>query len=334
MFSVVAEALTIASSAVPAILKVELASSNPALSPLLALCVILSAGLGVALTRHHSPCQPRAPGPQQRRGDDRQARHSSVRRGSSPAVAAPSLRRRASGLKEDLKWRDEDSEKLLELSLGATPVSRDSTFRTTAAAAATTAAAPATAPCTRTKNGNGRQSAEAREDTLDNDSSGSRSSRNNNRPSAAPVPRSSHAPASAASAAAAAPAKRQRHHHHYRKGGEVLYIAEGVAQAAVGLVRDPVRGAQADGAKGLVKGLGSGVLGVVLKPVKGVAKAGVNAYTGVRIGAGRVGRVVVGGGGGGSRGGGTSTPSSASKVRDWNVQPACSVAFIIAAVVL
>ncbi|CAM9230494.1 unnamed protein product, partial [Hapterophycus canaliculatus] len=78
-------------------------------------------------------------------------------------------------------------------------------------------------------------------------------------------------------------------------GGEVLYIAEGVAQAAMGLIRDPVRGAQADGARGLVRGLGSGVFGVVLKPAKGVAKAGVNAYTGVRMGVSKAGRVVVGG---------------------------------------
>ncbi|CAM9646204.1 unnamed protein product, partial [Laminaria digitata] len=66
------------------------------------------------------------------------------------------------------------------------------------------------------------------------------------------------------------------------RGGEVLFIAEGIAQAAVGLVRDPVRGAQADGAKGLVRGLGSGVFGVVAKPARGVARAGANAYTGVR----------------------------------------------------
>ncbi|CAM9293565.1 unnamed protein product, partial [Scytosiphon promiscuus] len=104
-----------------------------------------------------------------------------------------------------------------------------------------------------------------------------------------------------------APAKRQRHS--YRKGGEVLYIAEGVAQAALGLVRDPVRGAQADGARGLVRGLGSGVFGVVLKPAKGVAKAGANAYTGVRIGVSKAGRVVVGG----SRSGNGGAGSSASK---------------------
>lgn len=92
----------------------------------------------------------------------------------------------------------------------------------------------------------------------------------------------------------------------YRRGGEVLYIAEGVAQAAVGLVRDPVRGAQVDGARGLVKGIGSGVLGVVGRPARGVARAGANAYTGMRIGASRAGRAVGsvragGGGGGGGR---------------------------------
>lgn len=307
MFSVVAEALTIALAAVPAILKVEQASSNPALSPLLALCVIFSGVLGVLLARHNSQCQPGAPGPQRR--DARQARAPSVGQDTSPAAtaAASSLRRRPCGLREDLKRRD--SEELLGLSLGATPEGRPDTLHATAAVAA------AAAPSRSTKNGHGRHRAGGKED--DTSSSSSRNSTNsnkNNLPSAAAaVPRSSRAPASASSAAAAAAAvaaapantKRQRHHHHYRKGGEVLYIAEGVAQAAVGLVRDPVRGAQADGAKGLVKGLGSGVLGVVLKPVKGVAKAGVNAYTGVKIGASKAGRVIVGGGGGGSRGGGS-----------------------------
>ena len=300
MFSVVAEALTIALAAVPAILKVEQASSNPALSPLLALCVIFSGVLGVLLARHNSQCQPGAPGPQRR--DARQARAPSVGQDTSPAAtaAASSLRRRPCGLREDLKRRD--SEELLGLSLGATPEGRPDTLHATAAVAA------AAAPSRSTKNGHGRHRAGGKEDDTSSSSSSSRNSTNstkNNLPSAAAaVPRSSRPPA-AAVAAAPANTKRQRHHHHYRKGGEVLYIAEGVAQAAVGLVRDPVRGAQADGAKGLVKGLGSGVLGVVLKPVKGVAKAGVNAYTGVKIGASKAGRIIVGGGGGGSRGGGS-----------------------------
>lgn len=84
----------------------------------------------------------------------------------------------------------------------------------------------------------------------------------------------------------------------YRRGGEVLYIAEGVAEAVVGIVRDPVRGAQGEGAKGLVKGIGSGVVGVVTRPVRGVARAGQNAYTGVKIGVSRAR--------GGSKGGSTS----------------------------
>lgn len=312
MFSVVAEALTIALASVPAILKVEIASSNPALSPLLALCVIFSGVLGVVLARHNSQCQQQAATPTQQRQDDRRARHSAVKRETSPASAAtPSLRRRPNGLTEDLKWRD--SEELLELSLGATPESRYDTVHATAAAGA------AGAPSRSTKNGHGRHHVESREETA-----ASISNRNNNRVSStAAVPQSSRAapaaPASVSSSAtAAAPAapatKRQRHHHHYRKGGEVLYIAEGVVQAAVGLLRDPVRGAQADGAKGLVKGLGSGVFGVVLKPVKGVAKAGVNAYTGVRIGASKAGRAIVGGGGGGGRGGSSKVQKRMSSV--------------------
>lgn len=307
MFSVVAEALTIALAAAPAILKVELASSNPALSPLLALCVIFSGAFGVVFARRFPQCQQEAGScaPASQRGDVQRAGPSSTRQDPPPhaAAAAASLRRRPNGSTEDLNWRD--SEELLELSLGGTPERRHEALHATAAAAAA-------APSRSAKNGHGRHRAEEREDTPN--SSSSVSNRNNNsnsnnlgskRPSAAAVPRSSRAPASAASypAPAPAPARRQRHHHHYRKGGEVLYIAEGVVQAAVGLVRDPVRGAQADGAKGLVKGVGSGVFGVVLKPVKGVAKAGVNAYTGVRIGAAKAGRAIVGSGGGGGRGG-------------------------------
>lgn len=80
------------------------------------------------------------------------------------------------------------------------------------------------------------------------------------------------------------PTKRSRS---YRRGGEVLYIAEGVAEAVVGILRDPVKGAQGDGARGLVKGIGSGVVGIVVRPVRGMARAGQNAYNGVRIGVSR-----------------------------------------------
>lgn len=73
----------------------------------------------------------------------------------------------------------------------------------------------------------------------------------------------------------------------YRAGGEVLYIAEGVAEAMVGILRDPIRGAQGEGARGLVKGITSGVVGMVARPAKGVARAGQNAYTGLRIGVAR-----------------------------------------------
>lgn len=95
------------------------------------------------------------------------------------------------------------------------------------------------------------------------------------------------------------PTKRSRS---YRRGGEVLYIAEGVAEAVVGIVRDPVKGAQGDGARGLVKGIGSGVVGVVVRPVRGVARAGQNAYNGVRIGVAR------------ARGGTRGSNSSSNKV--------------------
>lgn len=73
----------------------------------------------------------------------------------------------------------------------------------------------------------------------------------------------------------------------YRRGGEVLYIAEGVSEALTGIVRDPVRGAQDEGAKGLVKGICSGLAGMVARPIVGILRAGHNAITGLRIGVAR-----------------------------------------------
>lgn len=75
----------------------------------------------------------------------------------------------------------------------------------------------------------------------------------------------------------------------YRRGGEVLYIAQGVAEAVVGIVRDPVRGALGEGPKGLVKGIGSGVIGVVGRPIRGVARAGHNAWLRIGVARGRSG---------------------------------------------
>ncbi|CAM9860939.1 unnamed protein product, partial [Ectocarpus sp. 8 AP-2014] len=50
MFSVVGETLTLILASLPAILKIDLASSNASLAPTLALCVVCSAALGVLST--------------------------------------------------------------------------------------------------------------------------------------------------------------------------------------------------------------------------------------------------------------------------------------------
>lgn len=334
MFSVAGEAITIALAAIPAIVKINLHSSNAALSPVLAVCIALAAEVAIRFSHPQDAAAVAATSPEQ--SDDGEAGGASATAHRSGAVASsPSLHRRpggpidgvasatadaSDGSDAGLDWGEgRHPARLPELSLEPPPKRRDSIAPTTAP------------PATRsTKNGHSvRHRAEERRDTTSNNSGRHVTNTNTNNGSSSNNSSSGSLKAAAAAAtssstssvprsspatpttppSAPAPAKRQRHG--YRKGGEVLYIAEGVAQAAMGLVRDPVRGAQADGARGLVRGLGSGVFGVVLKPAKGVAKAGVNAYTGVRIGVSKAGRVVVGG----SRNGNMSTgSSSASKV--------------------
>ncbi|CAN0457611.1 unnamed protein product, partial [Ectocarpus sp. 12 AP-2014] len=307
--------------------KIDVASSNASLAPALALCVVCSAALGVLSTcsspesggrrldvgRRDRPVshnqrsdEASPPAPQQLLLDGSPAREEASAAEDSPAVvAATPLRRRpaditaadtnTAGRGPDSERRD--SEELLELSPRA--------------AAEKQGTAPSSSSA---KNGDLHRSSHAgakrgASSSSNNNSRGGGSATTTTTTSSALQRRS---PSTAApQPTTPTSARRARHHHHYRKGGEVLFIAEGVAQAAVGIIRDPVRGAQADGARGLVRGIGSGVFGVVVKPVKGVAKAGVNAYTGVRIGVSKAGRVVVGS----SRGGSTSAPSSASKVR-------------------
>ncbi|CAM9392640.1 unnamed protein product [Ectocarpus sp. 8 AP-2014] len=336
MFSIVGETLTLILASLPAILKIDLASSNASLAPALALCVVCSAALSVLSTcsspesggrrldlrRRDRPLshnqrsdEASPPSPQQLLLDGSPAREEAPAAEDSPAVVAEtSLRRRpADGTAADtntagrgLDFERQDSEELLELSLRA--------------AAEKQGTAPSSSSA---KNGDLHRSSHA-----DAKRGATTSNNNNSRGGGSPattITTSSALQRRSPSAAAPqpttpTPARRQRHHHHYRKGGEVLFIAEGVAQAAVGIIRDPVRGAQADGARGLVRGIGSGVFGVVLKPVKGVAKAGVNAYTGVRIGVSKAGRVVVGS----SRGGSTSAPSSASKMPQGEEEAASS----------
>ncbi|CAN0181345.1 unnamed protein product [Discosporangium mesarthrocarpum] len=68
----------------------------------------------------------------------------------------------------------------------------------------------------------------------------------------------------------------------YMRGGEFIYVVRGLADGAVGLVRDPVKGVQDDGVKGFVKGLGTGVVGVVGRPMLGVLRAGGNTFAGMK----------------------------------------------------
>ncbi|CAM9667456.1 unnamed protein product [Choristocarpus tenellus] len=68
----------------------------------------------------------------------------------------------------------------------------------------------------------------------------------------------------------------------YLLGGEIIYIARGVKEGAVGLLRDPVRGGQEEGVRGFAKGLGTGVFGVVGRPVRGIFRAGGNTCIGLR----------------------------------------------------
>ncbi|CAN0475154.1 unnamed protein product, partial [Ectocarpus sp. 12 AP-2014] len=256
------------------------------------------------------------PAPQQLLLDCSPAREEASAAENSPAVvAATPLRRRPADITaadtntagRGLDFERRDSEELLELSLRAAAQKQGTEPSSSSA-----------------KNGDLHRSSHAeakRGATSNNNNNSSKSGGSATTTTTTSSALQRRSPSAAApQPTTPTPARRQRHHHHYRKGGEVLFIAEGVAQAAFGVIRDPVRGAQADGARGLVRGIGSGVFGVVVKPVKGVAKAGVNAYTGVRIGVSKAGRVVVGS----SRGGSTSAPSSASKTPQGEEEAASS----------
>ncbi|CAM9572969.1 unnamed protein product [Ectocarpus sp. 13 AM-2016] len=341
MFSVFGETLTLVLASLPAILKIDLASSNASLAPALALCVVCSAALSVLsacsstesgdrrldLGRRDRPVshnnqrsdEAPPPAPQQLLLDGSPAREEASAAEDSPAVvAATPLRRRPADITaadtntagKGLDFERRDSEELLELSLRAAAQEQGTEPSSSSA-----------------KNGDLHRSSHAeakRGATSNNNNNNNNNSKGGGSATRATTTSSALQRRSPSAAApqptTPTPARRQRHHHHYRKGGEVLFIAEGVAQAAFGVIRDPVRGAQADGARGLVRGIGSGVFGVVVKPVKGVAKAGVNAYTGVRIGVSKAGRVVVGS----NRGGSTSAPSSASKTPQGEEEAASS----------
>ncbi|CAM9293495.1 unnamed protein product, partial [Scytosiphon promiscuus] len=172
MFSVVGEALTIALTALPAILKIELVSSNAALSPVLALCIALSAALAVHFS--YPQDEVAAASPQQpdvgQKGCDAARGHCSASIASSPtqphdpssttglaATAGATAAGNGEGDGSDLGER-RDPARLPELSLDAPPERRDSSVPM------------ADPPATRsTKNGQTmRHRAEARRDAAGN----------------------------------------------------------------------------------------------------------------------------------------------------------------------
>ena len=56
---------------------------------------------------------------------------------------------------------------------------------------------------------------------------------------------------------------------------------QGVLDGATGLVKKPIEGAREDGAKGLFKGMGVGLVGVVTRPVSGALDAVHEAMSGI-----------------------------------------------------
>ncbi len=58
---------------------------------------------------------------------------------------------------------------------------------------------------------------------------------------------------------------------------------KGLFDGVTGVVAAPMRGAERGGLKGLVKGVGKGVLGLVVKPVVGIADAATELLQGVQV---------------------------------------------------
>ena len=344
MFSVVGEALTIALASIPAIWSLYANSSNTSLSVALALCVFLSGALGILFFHHDSSIKQRRQ--QQQHVDHPQspggasctskrtnhAQHAdatavnsrySADQGGEAIDGGSSIGGDRTGALNSKSRRDSENNPV------GTTIRRAASAPPEAATATASLSEAAVAPAMGDQNShsnNGHRhllgsSSSSTHDRADAKRAPGAASSSSSKPAATTAAGAAAAGAAAAGAAAAPPpsstsdqkeptppSKRQRT---YKRGGEVLFIAEGIAQAAVGLVRDPVRGAQADGAKGLVRGLGSGVFGVVAKPVRGVARAGANAYTGVRIGVTRAGRMV-------GAGGSSSSGNGGGSGRSWN----------------
>lgn len=59
-------------------------------------------------------------------------------------------------------------------------------------------------------------------------------------------------------------------------------LARGLKDGVSGLYKNPMRGAERDGFAGFAKGVGTGVLGLVVKPVVGVADAATDVLQGLR----------------------------------------------------
>ncbi len=60
-------------------------------------------------------------------------------------------------------------------------------------------------------------------------------------------------------------------------------LVKGLFDGVTGVVAAPMRGAERGGLKGLVKGVGKGVLGLVVKPVVGIADAATDVLHGVQV---------------------------------------------------
>lgn len=57
-------------------------------------------------------------------------------------------------------------------------------------------------------------------------------------------------------------------------------LARGLTDGVSGLISNPMRGAERDGIAGFAKGVGTGVLGLVMKPAVGVADAATDVLQG------------------------------------------------------
>lgn len=59
-------------------------------------------------------------------------------------------------------------------------------------------------------------------------------------------------------------------------------VDQGVFHGVTGIVTKPVEGARQEGVKGFFKGAGKGLIGVVVRPVGGVADFASSSFEGIR----------------------------------------------------